>query len=98
LRFFVHVSALLDKVRHQLEHALVSRMKQRILGSVLAQHFPDLLVLVIEGPVEGSSPFLYGYMNTEKSCTHRALPAVTPASQVALAPEWMDTTLQARGT
>jgi hypothetical protein len=58
LRFFVHVSALLDKVRHQLEHALVSRMKQRILGSVLAQHFPDLLVLVIEGPVEGRSPFL----------------------------------------
>ncbi len=49
----------------------------------------------VEEPAEDDAEDTGG---TGKSCTHRALPAVTPASQVALAPEWMDTTLQARGT
>jgi hypothetical protein len=53
--FSVHVSALLDKVRHQLEHAVLSRMNQRMFGSVLAQRCLDLLVL---GVVEGVSAVL----------------------------------------
>ena len=43
--FFIHVSALLDQVRHQLDHALLSRIKERMLGSVLAQRCLDLLLL-----------------------------------------------------
>ena len=49
--FFIHVSALLDQVRHQLDHALLSRIKERMLGPVLAQRCLDLVVL---GQVEGS--------------------------------------------
>ena len=48
---FIHVSALLDQVRHHLDHALLSRIKERMLGPVLAQRCLDLVVL---GPVEGS--------------------------------------------
>jgi hypothetical protein len=43
--FFIHVSALLDQVRHQVDHALPSRIKERMLGSVLAQRCLDLLLL-----------------------------------------------------
>jgi hypothetical protein len=43
--FFIHVGALLDQVRHQLDHALLSRIKERMLGSVLAQRGLDLLLL-----------------------------------------------------
>jgi hypothetical protein len=43
--FFIHVSALLDQVRHQLDHALLSRIKERMLASVLAQRCLDLLLL-----------------------------------------------------
>ena len=43
--FFIHVSALLDQVRHQLDHALLSRIKERMLGPVLAQRCLDLVVL-----------------------------------------------------
>jgi hypothetical protein len=42
--FFIHVSALLDQVRHQLDHALLSRIKERMLGPVLAQRCLDLVV------------------------------------------------------
>ena len=51
LVFFFHVSALLDQVRHHLDHALLSRIKERMLGPVLSQRCLDLVVL---GPVEGS--------------------------------------------
>ena len=50
--FFIHVSALLDQVLHQLDHAHLSRIKERMLGPVLAQRCLDLVVL---GQVEGSS-------------------------------------------
>ena len=53
--FFVHVSALFDQVRHHLDHALPSRIKERMLGSVLAQRCLDL---VVSGKVEGSSAVL----------------------------------------
>ena len=53
--FVIHVSALLDQVRHQLDHALLSRIKERMLGPVLAQRCLDLVVL---GTVEGSFPAL----------------------------------------
>ena len=43
--FVIHVSALLDQVRHQLDHALLSRIKERMLGPVLAQRCLDLLLL-----------------------------------------------------
>ncbi len=60
--FFIHVSALLDQVRHQLDHALLSRIKERMLGSVLAQRCLDLLLLdlitAVFGPVERSSAVL----------------------------------------
>ena len=55
--FFIHVSALLDQVRHQLDHALVSRIKERMLGSVLAQGCLDLVVL---GQVESGFAPLSG--------------------------------------
>ncbi len=51
----IHVSALLDQIRHQLDHALLSRIKERMLGPVLAQRCLDLVVL---GTVEGSFPAL----------------------------------------
>ncbi len=57
--FVIHVSALLDQVRHQLDHALLSRIKERMLGPVLAQRCLDLLLLdlitAVFGVVEGSS-------------------------------------------
>lgn len=46
--FFIHVSALLDQVRRHLEHAHVSRIKERMFDSVLTQRCLDLLVLVLD--------------------------------------------------